>query len=246
MTIGIIGFGRFGAFLAKSLKNISNEKILVSDKLDKSKIAKKIGVSFKNLDEVCQQDLIILCVPISEIDNLLKEIKNKVKKEAIIMDTLSVKEYPSKLMKKYLPIDIEIIASHPMFGPDSGKYGLKNLQMVFWPLRIKKKNYKKVLDIFKKLELKIIQMSPKEHDKESALSLCLVHFIGRTMEKMEIPNVKIKTLGYEKLSEVYKNVKNDSLQLFKDMQTYNKYAKFWRKKFLKSAQEIDNQLKTKI
>jgi len=137
--------------------------------------------------------------------------------------------------------ETEIIASHPMFGPDSGKYGLKGLQIVFWPLRIKRKNYKIVSDIFKNLGLTIIQMNPKEHDKQSALSLCLVHFVGRILEKMKIPQLKIKTLGFEKLMAMQKTVKNDTWQLFKDIQTYNRFAKIWRRKFLKQAFKIDKQ-----
>ena len=238
-NIGIIGFGRFGSFLAKILKN--SHQIKVYDKLDKSKTAKKIGVSFKNLEEVCQQQLIILCVPISEIDKVLRKIKNKLKPGVIVMDTCSVKEYPAKLMKKYLLSETEIIASHPMFGPDSGKYGLKGLQIVFWPLRIKKRNYQKILKVFKGLGLTIIQMSPKEHDQESALSLCLTHFVGRVLEKMKIPEPKIKTLGFQRLIEVRDNVKNDTWQLFKDIQTYNRFAKIWRRKFLKQAFKIDKQ-----
>lgn len=239
MTVGIIGFGRFGQFLAKIFKK--SYKVKVYDKIDKSKIAKRIGVVFKNLEEVCQQELIILCVPISEMAKLLQKVRNKLKPDTIIMDTCSVKEYPVKLMEKYLPSEIEILGSHPMFGPDSAKYGLKGLQIVFWPLRIKRKNYQKIKNIFKNLGLTIVQMSPKEHDRQIALSLCLVHFVGRTLEKMKIPQPTIKTLGFLKLMEVCENVKNDTWQLFRDMQTYNRFAKIWRKKFLKSAQKIDKQ-----
>jgi len=232
-NIGIIGFGRFGSFLAKILKK--SYKVKVYDKIDKSKIAKRIGVVFENLEKVCQQELIILCVPISEMDKVLRKIRNKLKPGTIVMDTCSVKEYPAKLMKKYLLSGTEIVASHPMFGPDSGRYGLKGLQIVFWPLKIKRKNYQKVLEIFKKLGLTIIQTNPKEHDKQTAISLCLVHFVGRILEKMEIPQPAIRTLGFLKLMEVCENVKNDTWQLFRDMQTYNRFAKIWRKKFLKQA-----------
>ncbi len=243
MKIGIIGFGRFGQLLAKILKNKHQIKVFDSRKQLKTK-AKELGVIFANLDNVCQQELIILAVPISAIKNVLEIIKNKVPTASIVMDVCSVKEYPADLMSKLLPKNTQIIASHPMFGPDSAKYGLKGLQMVFWPVRIKQQNYNRVKKIFSALGLKIIQMTPEKHDRESAFALALVHFIGRGLEQMiKIKPQQITTLGFERLLKVCETVTNDTWQLFKDMQTYNKFAKPLRKKFIKLMEMIDKKLK---
>lgn len=240
MTIGIIGFGRFGKLLSTLLKK--SHKVRVFDIKNKAKEAEELGVEWATLDEVCSQDLIIFCVPISETGKALKKIRNKVKENAIVMDTCSVKEYPAKLMLRHLPQKTEIIASHPMFGPDSAKYGLKGLHIVLYPLRIKKQSFGAVKDIFKALGLKTIEMTPEEHDKQSAWSLCLVHFLGRGLEKMKITPQKITTLGFERLLKVQETVTNDTWQLFRDMQKYNKFAKPLRKKFLRAAQELDKSL----
>jgi len=242
MKTGIIGFGRFGQLLAKILLKENNIK--VTDKQDKSGIAKKIGVDFCNLDEVCEQELIILCVPISEVENTLLKIKDKIGKNQIVMDICSVKEYPAKLMKKYLSKDAEIISCHPMFGPDSAKNGLAGLQIVFYNLRAKKQSFERVKKIFKNLKLKIIEMSPAEHDRQNAMSLALVYFIGRAFEDMNIPEIKITTGTFQKLREIGRIVSNDSEQLFCDMQNRNRFTKKIREKFIKKAVEIDKKLGT--
>lgn len=240
MNIGIIGFGRFGQLLAKILKKSHNIKVY--DRKNKASDAKKLGVEWGLCAEVCNQDLIILCVPISEMDKVLRRIKNKIKKHSIVMDTCSVKEYPAKLMLKHLPRCTEIIASHPMFGPDSAKYGLKGLQIVFCPQRVKKKNLNKIKNIFSEIGLETIQITPQEHDKQSAFSLCLVHFLGRGLEKVGITAQKITTMGFEHLLKVQETVTNDTMQLFKDMQTYNRFAKPLRKKLIQMLQNIHQSI----
>jgi len=77
MNIGIIGFGRFGQLIATILKR--EYSITAYDNKDKKEEAKNANIKWDTLENVCQQDLIILAVPISEIENLLKEIKDKIK-----------------------------------------------------------------------------------------------------------------------------------------------------------------------
>jgi len=243
VKIGIIGFGRFGKILAKILKKSKKiSEIEVSDRVNKQKEAKIIGLKFSKLEDTLKKDIIILAIPISKLEKFLKKTNHKFKNSQIVMDVCSVKEYPVKLMKKYLPKDVEILASHPMFGPDSVKYGLKNLQIAFWPVRIKKKNYQIIKDIFKDFGLKIIEIPPKEHDRQTAISLCFVHFLGRSIEKLNFKMPKIQTYGFKKLMEVAENVKNDTRQLFLDIQKYNQFAKKQREKFLKIAEKLNKRL----
>ena len=41
------------------------------------------------------------------------------KENAVIVDVCSVKEYPVQWMRELLPANVSILATHPMFGPDS-------------------------------------------------------------------------------------------------------------------------------
>ena len=50
---------------------------------------------------------------------LMKDLSGKVAGNKTIVDVCSVKVYPKDMMLKYLPADSDIIATHPLFGPDS-------------------------------------------------------------------------------------------------------------------------------
>ena len=163
--LAIIGFGQFGRFIAKILK--PHFKITVSSKSDYSILAKKMGVKFAALQETVQNaDIIVLAIPISACEKIVKKISPYLKKNALVIDTCSVKTMPNDAMKKHLPKNTEIIASHPLFGPQSGKNGIKGLKIVVWPTKIKKGNYKKVKNFLKNLDLKLWKFLRKNTTKQ--------------------------------------------------------------------------------
>lgn len=240
--LSIIGFGQFGRFIAKILK--PHFKITATSKSDYSDLAKKMGIKFASLQEAVQNaDIIILTMPISACKETIKNISPFLKKKALVIDTCSVKKTPVEAMKKYLPYDTEIIASHPLFGPQSGKNGIKGLKIVIWPVRIKKETYKKVKSFLKIIELKIMEMSPEEHDKTIALFQALTHFIAKGAVKLNLPVAKFLTPSSLKLLSAINDIKDDSESLFYDMQKFNPYAKKMRENLVKNLAEINKKLK---
>ncbi len=250
----IIGFGRFGRLLAEILapfgeiniisrRSISAklESILEVNKKTQTKIKQ---IHFKDIEKICQSGFtwIIPTVPISVTPDVLKKIAPYLRPGTLVMDVCSVKYYPCFWLRKHLPSYVELLGSHPMFGPDSAKKGLNGLQIVFCPLRISQKKYNKIKKIFSSLGLRIIEVSAHEHDKQSANSLALVHYIGRALGKMKIYDQKISTLGFRRLLQVCENVENDTRELFKDMHKFNPYAPRVRQKFLRSLQKINLML----
>jgi prephenate dehydrogenase len=240
MTIGIIGFSRFGQLLAKILKPYA--EVIVCNRSDKSLEAKELGVEWSSLEQVSQCDWVIVSVAISATEEMIKQIAPLLKKGNLVTDVCSVKVLPSQWLEKYISQDNEIMATHPMFGPDSAKNGTKDLQWVLCPLRISESTLDKVKDVLNKLEVKIIETTPEEHDREAAVSLSLVHFIGRGLEESGFKEQEIKTLGFERLLRVMETVTNDSFQLFLDMQKYNPYAKEARERFIESLQKVDDKI----
>ncbi len=240
MQIGIIGFSRFGQLLAKILK--PHAEVLVYNRSDKSKEAEELGVNFVSLEEVCQADWIFVAVAISATEAMIKKISPLLKKGALVMDVCSVKVLPAKWLKENILQDNDIMPTHPMFGPDSAQNGTKDLQWVLCPLRIGDDNLNKVKEILNKLEVKIIETLPTDHDQQVAVSLALVHFIGRGLQEFGIAKQQITSLGYERLLKVNETVTNDSWQLFLDMQKYNPYTKEIRQKFMAALKKVDEKI----
>lgn len=44
----------------------------------------------------------------------------RLKRSTLFVDVLSVKEFPKRLLLRELPPEVDILCTHPMFGPDSG------------------------------------------------------------------------------------------------------------------------------
>lgn len=239
-TLSIIGFGQFGKFAAQILKPYFD--ILISSKNDHSREAKKMGFKFVSSEEAARADFIVLAMPISAVQDALKQISPYVKNGATIIDTCSIKVNPVKHMKKYLPENTKIVAAHPLFGPQSGKHGIKGLKIVIWPIRISGKEYNKIKAFLKKLELEIIEMTPEEHDKTVALWQALTHFIAKGIIKTNLNASKILTPSSQKLISAVSDVKDDSKFLFYDIQKLNPFAKKMREKLIKNLTEINKSL----
>jgi prephenate dehydrogenase len=235
--IAIIGFGRFGKLLAEILSPYGDVFIVARKKINDSSFKQ---IEYKDLKDI---DWVIPSVPISSLKKVLKEINPFLKRGSLVMDVCSVKVHPSDWMKEILSSDIEILASHPMFGPDSVKDGkIDNLDIVFCPLRIGKEKFSGVKSIFKGMGLNVVETTPEDHDQQNAISLALVHFIGRGLSGIDVNHQKITTVGFKRLLQLKDNVTNDSMELFRDMNNFNPFAKEIRRRYVESLQKIDSML----
>ena len=232
--ICIIGFGRFGRLLADILSPFGEINIISRRKIKGVK-----QIDYEDLDKI---DWVIPSVPISATEKEFKKIAPLLKKGSLVMDVCSVKVYPCRWLKKHIPAGVEIIGTHPMFGPDSAKKGLEGLQIVLCPLRISNKRLNELKHIFRKLKLKIITTTPEDHDREAAVSLSMVHFLGRALTHINIKKQTISTLGFERLLTVNETVNNDTFELFLDMHQYNPYSKKIRKDIISSLKKLDKKI----
>lgn len=242
MTVGIYGLGRFGSFWGDQL---SKEVEVLGYSRNPKRICPPT-IKRVSEDELLSCDVIVVCVAISAMEVFLENIKDRIKPSAIIMDTCSVKVHPVTLMKEILPDSVQIIGTHPMFGPDSGRYGVAGLPIVVSDVRTYDGSYKTWIDIFNKLSLSVIEMTPEEHDREAAYTQGITHFIGRTLSDMHLKGSSISTSGYKSLLEIIKQTCNDEYQLFIDLQKYNPYTKDMRKDLKQSLDKMLMAIESEI
>ena len=240
--IGIIGFGRFGKLTARYLAE--DLEVFVFNRTDKSAEIKKAGARSASLKTVCQQKIVILCVPISTFKAVLSEIGPLLKTDAVVVDVCSVKVYPTQWMKAALPESVSILATHPIFGPDSASDSLKDRKIFLSPIRIDKKQYQKIKTYLASKELVLIESTPEDHDEQIAISLALTHYIGRTLSEFGAAPLNIDSEGYKRLLHILEVVEHDTWQLFYDMHRYNPYAKEKRTAFVRAMQKIDEQIES--
>ena len=150
LVIGIMGFGRFGQFMAKTFAK--HGRVVATSRSDYTDIANNMGVTYVPLSDLTsfleeELDVIVLATSIVSFEGTLKNLAthltkyigkkgNEQKKGPLIVDVLSVKEHPRQMMLDLLPKECDIVCTHPMFGPDSAKNGWRGLNFVYERTRI--------------------------------------------------------------------------------------------------------------
>lgn len=238
MKIGVYGLGRFGSFWAKLLAESGANVIAYS----RSAHDVPENVSIASEEEVLKAPYIFFCVSISSFESVLKRVGNMIGKDSVVMDTCSVKTYPAKWLDEYVPKDIYKIATHPMFGPDSGAHGVAGLPLVMCPISQIDERYMKVKEFFLSMGLNVLEMSEREHDQAAAYSQGVTHFVGRTLDLMQMKPTPIATKGYRALMNIVEQTCNDPMQLFYDLQRYNPYAKEMRLSLQVAIEKVLNRL----
>lgn len=228
MTVGVFGLGRFGTFWASLLSE--RFSVLAYDR--DPDIKPPQGVRRASLEELGTCPIVFLCVTIRALPEVLQVIRPYLDRETIVADTCSVKVLPKTWLLEYLPQHTPILATHPMFGPESAKDGLEGLAIMMDPIRVDERQAQFWEDVFSGFGLTVVRMTCEEHDREAAYSQALTHFVGRSLYRIGLPETPIATRWYKKLHGVAKQCVRDSHLLFEDMQTLNPYAEEMRRKVL--------------
>ncbi len=240
MTNGVYGLGRFGAFWAELL----SRHFPVTAYSRNPERAVPPGVRRVSLPELFQADIVWLCPAISSMDEVLTEIAPLVRPGQTIADTCSVKLEPSRLMLEKLPFHASLLATHPMFGPDSAKAGLKGLPVVLHDLRQAAQPLAFWKQTFESLEMEVLLLTPDEHDRAAAYTQGVTHFLGRVLDDMGLKPHPIATRGYQRLLDLVQQTCNDPFQLFLDMQHFNPYTPAMRADVKRSLERISARLDT--
>ncbi|PQP97404.1 arogenate dehydrogenase 1 chloroplastic [Prunus yedoensis var. nudiflora] len=232
LKIAIIGFGNYGQFLAKTLV-AQGHTVLAHSRSDYSKTAQDLDVSFfSDPHDLCEQhpQVILLCTSILSTEPVLKSLPlQRLRRNTLVVDVLSVKEFSKALLLKLLPGYFDVVCTHPMFGPQSAKHGWNGLFFVYEKVRIGSEESRisrcdKLLNIFEKEGCRMVEMSCAEHDKYAAGSQFMTHTLGRVLGMLKLESTPINTKGYETLLDLVENTAGDSFDLYYGLFMYNKNA----------------------
>lgn len=243
-SISIIGFGRFGKILYQLLKDDFKVVLFNRSSIDANsiKLSKNTAIA-KDIKEIYDSEVIFYSVPISAFENVISTHKKYFKKDQLLIDVLSVKMHTAMVFEKYLKdTQTQALLSHPMFGPDSVKNGFEGLPIILDKFKTKTDAYKFWKEFFINKKLKVIEMTPEEHDKIAANSQGLTHFIGRLLDEYKFEKSPIDSLGAKKLLEIKEQTCNDTWQLFNDLQHYNPYTKEMRQRLGAVYDKLYNKL----
>lgn len=197
------------------------------------------------IDAAKQGDLVIVSVPIPVTAQVIQDISQFVKPDAILSDFTSVKQDPCKQMLLWAKPSVNVIGGHPVFGPGMD---IKGQPFVVCPARASKESVKLYIEVMQSIGLNVIEMSADEHDKEMAVIQCLNHLSNLSLAQA-IKNLKFDVSKQDLFSPAFmlnlnvigRMLSQDS-SLYANIETYNPYAREYAKRFLDALLEIKKDI----
>lgn len=241
MTVGIVGYGRFGKLAARYLSR--TVEVVVFDRRPVRIPVAQRHVRRAPLAEVAACPVVILAVPIGNLRHVLAEVASHLRPSSLVVDVCSVKVQPARWMRSTLPPDTFILGAHPLFGPDSAKDSLAGQRIVLCPVRIPPPLLRKIRTVLQVAGLRVKVMRPDRHDREMADSLFLTQFIGHLVGDARFARRAFSTNSYADLMKLVQIADNDTRELFRDMYSYNPYARATIRTLRHALQRLLNELR---
>ncbi len=244
-SMGVIGLGAFGQLLVQQLRQYFN--ITAFDTAPEAKeIADHLGIKFDNLPVCASARHVVLAVPVLQIGPVAKAMAPFVQPGATVFDVASVKIGPAQAMVAALPGYVHIIGTHPLFGPQSAKTGIKGLKIAICPVRNAGiKRVGRVQEFLRtRLQLDAFISDPQSHDRDMAVVQGLTHLIAKVLDEMEPLPRRQTTLSFDYLLNAMELVRGDSDELFRAIERENPYSAQVRKKFFALTEALRAELET--
>ena len=240
MKVGIIGLGLIGGSFARAIKEMTHHQVYACDISGEVLAeAKKDGAYDNVMTDYNMKDcdIILLSLYPEKAMDFLEEKKDKIGKNAVVVDCCGVKRYVCNRMREISENgNFTFVGGHPMAGTQSWGYGFsrasmfRGASMILTPYEGTPSELMEWLeDFFISLGFGTVKVTTdEEHDRIIAFTSQLPHVISN---------------AYVKSPEAYKQ-RGFSAGSYKDMTRISKLnAKMWSELFLENgdflASEID-------
>lgn len=251
MKIGIFGFGKFGQYLSRRLLE-HHQVYVTSIEPELSPSATEMGCVWVPWSQAAQDMLLSYRVEVLVIATSMLAFEETVSRlpaavlqqtKPLVVDVLSVKSYPKQVLLTHIPQECDILCSHPMFGPESGRNGWHGLPFVFDIVRTSNwDRTQQFLSIFELGGCRMVSMTSEEHDKQTAASQFITHLTGRVLAEHGVEPTPIDTVGYQNLCLIAEHVCKDSFDLFYGLFKYNPNSMQQLCLFKRGIADVERQL----
>ncbi|UII20630.1 prephenate dehydrogenase [Fulvivirga ligni] len=186
MKIALVGVGLIGGSFALAVKRrrLNVEVVGVDKNIDNLEKAKELGIidRYESLEEAVNQvDVVILAIPVDALTKLLPQVLDLVKDDQLIIDFGSTKEAVCLSVAEHKNRKC-FVAAHPMAGTEySGPQAAfstlfeDKIMILCEQERSGEVQLNLFHEICKNLAMKVVSMTPKDHDLHIAYVSHLSH-----------------------------------------------------------------------
>lgn len=239
-SLEIIGFGAFGRLMARHLR--SQFRVCAYDPaLAPGPCAEMPDILLISLELVAACPIVVLAMPVNALKETVGAIACLLRPGALVLDVGSVKIVSAEIMRRGLPMSVDIVATHPLFGPKSARDGIAGLKIAVCPIR-GDKSPRVAAFLRAVLGLNVIVTTPERHDRETAMAQGLTHLIAKVLMRMEPLPKRLTTRSFDLLLEAIDMVRDDAPEVFHAIERANPHAGEVRRRFLDLASALDAEL----
>lgn len=202
----------------------------------------KLGI--QDLAELC--NVIVVSVPISATNDIIKQVGPLLSKDTLLMDLTSLKNEPVKLMLAHSRA--EVIGCHPLFGPQVKDPTGQNV--ILCPAR-GKKWLPWLKKVFRKNKMAVWESSPRKHDTMMAIVQALNHLntisLGMAIARTNVTLAEIgkySTPIFRTRMDIIRKVFTENPDLYIDIITRNPEVGKILDIYEKSLKEIRGKIKS--
>jgi prephenate dehydrogenase len=237
--IGLIGFGAFGRLVAEHLA--PHAALRVHDPFVTGAEFAQAGIAGCSLAETAACPVVILATPVSSLAAIVQAVAPHLRPGALVLDVGSVKVQPAAIMRAGLPPGVDIVATHPLFGPQSAREGLRGLKIAVCPVRGDRAGRVGAF-LRRVLGLTVIMTTPEDHDREAAAVQGLTHLIAKVLVAMEPLPTRMTTRSFDLVMQAVGMVRHDAPEVYHAIERENPYAGEVRRRFFELAARMDGEL----
>jgi len=189
MKILIIGgTGELGQWFTRFFQRL-HHTVVVWGKSGKVEIAEALGAMYAHdLDAaIHESDIVVISVPIDVTEDTIEEIAPKMNRGSLLMDMTSIKKIPLDAMERCAPDGVEVIGTHPMFGPSIPDISGQTVMVT--PSNRCERWLPILTDLFEREGANVEIVDADTHDRVMAVVQGLTHFaylsIGSTLRSLD-------------------------------------------------------------
>jgi prephenate dehydrogenase len=250
IKITVIGGTRgLGNWIANFLKKRGCELTITGrNSMVGKSLAEKMGVKYtsNNIEAVLHADVVIVAVPIETTSQIIKEIAPHLKEGSLLADVTSIKEEPAELMYQFVPPGVEVLPTHPMFGPRVRS--LEGQVVVLTPSQ-SGEWCQRVVDFLENEQVRILVTSPDIHDRMMSIVQGLTHLayisIAAAIERLGVEvkdSRKFASPIYSLMLDIIARIVAQNPYLCYSIQTQNRYVSEVHQTFLETFQELKSMI----
>ncbi|MFA6372948.1 MAG: prephenate dehydrogenase/arogenate dehydrogenase family protein [Methanothrix sp.] len=170
------GTGETGSWFARYFKEKGFD-VAVWGPSGKVEVAERLGVRYAKdmMAEVEKSDIVLVSVLIEKTVEIIREVAPHMHPGSLIMDVTSIKSGPVRAMKTYAPKGVEVLGTHPMFGPTMP--ALRGQTIILTPVEGKTGKWLSIMQsLFQTDGAHVEILDAEEHDEIMAVVQALTHF----------------------------------------------------------------------